>query len=207
MISFEQVKAKMDSIITKKAEDWAEIERLTAAATTALAAAKAELEAAAAAMDSRRYAAAEKAQADAELQLSMIETKKRQLAGQEYIPEPESDEYIDAILAHEKKLSDSFEKDAGELLQQLDSLHSAYAKQIAAAEAVLTKWTTEVHANFRTFGHTQRFDAAGGAWTDRSDRPVPVRGNTFMPMKYTGSDAARAIRNALDNGLHKIYRP
>lgn len=206
MFTMTEVQAKMDIIITKKAEDWAEIERRTTAATAALEAAETELQAAADKMDSAKFEAAEKAKADAERQLSMLAVKKQQLVGREYITETESDKYIDSILDHERQLSAAFEADAGALLQQLDALHSAYAKQIAAAEAVLTKWTTEVHQNFRTFGNTQRFDAAAGAWTDRSDRPVPVRGNTYIPVKYTGSDAAVAIRLALDN-LRKIYRP
>ena len=200
MFTMKQVQEKMDTIIKKKTEDFDTIERLSTAASTALEAATAEREAAAAEMDSKRFEAAEKAQADAKRRLDMIAVRQKQLAGQDYITETESDQYVDSILAHERQISEAFEADAGKLLQQLDALHKTYTAEIAAAEEVLHQWTANVHANFRSFGMTT-FRETG---THRSPRPIPVPGHG--PERSWSCDAARAIRNALDGDLREYRR-
>lgn len=198
MFTLAETKAKMHELIEKKRADAAEVDAKTATAEADLREALTAMETAAAELDTAAYEAASQHKAAAERALSMLTAKASQLQHHRYITEAESDAYIDAILDHERGLSEQFQKTAAKLLDQLDHLHKVYAAAIADDEQLLTVWQSQVHPNYRG-SSTMYFDPETGTHTNRSPMPTPVH---FV--QYAGCDAAVAIRRAID-GLNQ-YR-
>ena len=108
----------------------------------------------------------------------------------ELISEEESDGVIDSLLAYEADLTAQYEKDIREPLALIEKLTDTYQSSIGEVERTIDRWTSDIHANYRTFGRTYYKETG----SDRAPAPVPVH-----ITGYKGSDVATIARDFISN--------
>lgn len=139
------------------------------------------------------YEKAEQEKKAALTAMEMYSKRYEQLENREFISEIESDRVIDEILSYENALEGEFKKALENELDVLSSLLSTYRNAVERAEQTLNTWTTEIHANYRTWGRTHNIDPETGMTTDRSSYPVPVH-----TTPYRGCKEAVQLSNYMD---------
>lgn len=181
----EKTEKEMKRIRDKRAADLETIRQKCEEIRTQVAAQESAMNQAAKEMDALNYEEAKDRKRKAEAALEMYDRRLNQIKRQELITESESDAVIDGLLDYEAQLTKKFKNEAGALLQQLNKVYSDYSGAVIDAEAVMTAWQNEIHANYRTFGRSFHTDPVTGQNVFRSDKPVAVH-----QMPYIGWSAA-----------------
>ena len=190
--ALEQAKEKIQEIRDKKAADLAVISRKQEEAYKEAKEADKAIHDAAARMDITAFQKGRQDKSKAETSIEMYSARYEQLRTQEYISEADSDCIIDGLLDHEAQLADNFRADIAVLLKQLDEMLTGYREAIEDTETTIKTWTSEIHANHRTFGITMRVDPATGRYTDRMETAVPVH-----PLPFKGCEEAERLERYL----------
>lgn len=170
----QDINERIEKYSGERAAELAEIQRRKSAAQDKLAELKDNMKKAAEALDEQAYSEAMKEAQKLSVSLEMYETREKQFSHQEIISEAESDEVIDLLLNHQKKIEEDFINELKEPLKQLEALRNNYLHQLRATAKTINEWCAKVHANYSTRGATWRTDPATGEKTDRSETPVPV---------------------------------
>lgn len=182
----EEVKARMQEMQQKKAEELETVRQRQQEAQTQKEAAELALREATDSMDLEAYEEAKTAKRKAQTAIDMYTGKYNQIKQQEYISEAESDKVIDSLLAYEDELAAGFKAAVAEPLKKLDELQKAYADAVEDAEQTIRAWTGNIHANYRNNGTTYTDG------TSRSPQPVPVH-----RIPYTGCSEAHQLKTYL----------
>ena len=141
-------------------------------------AARQQMEDAAASTDLKSYSAAKEKSITSENLLEMLRTKRAQVVKAGKVTLEESDAQIDEIKAIEIDLAEDFKQRAAAELQKLIEICEDYAGQVRTAENLISRWTSEIHANYR-MENTQKKDPETGQYTNISSTPVPVRSKPY----------------------------
>ncbi len=189
----EEVKARMQKLKAKKAEDLEEIRRRQTDARTEKEAAELAMRKAAEEMSVDAYEVAKTAKTRAETALDMYRARYEQIQKQEYVSEEDSDSTIKSLLAYEGQLDADFMAAAAEHVKALAELRKNYMDALADTEWTLTDWQQEIHANYRSFTGVMFPDGNGGH-TNRSPKPIPVR-----VRQYTGCMESNKLGEYLKN--------
>ena len=188
----EEVKARMQKLKAKKAEDLEAIRRRQTDARTEKEAAELAMRKVAEEMSVDAYETAKTAKTRAETALDMYRARYEPIQKQEYVTEEDSDSTINALLQYEDQLTADFKTAAAVHVKALAELHKGYTDALRDTENTLAGWQQEIHANYRSFTGAMFPDGNGGH-TNRSQKPVPVR---VMP--FTGCMESNLLREYLN---------
>ena len=173
------IKQRINSLLTKRADELATIKEKEAQKKEALAAAEKALHDATERTDIEAYNSAKKAAAEAMTALEMYSARYQQLYAEEFMSEEESDRVIDGLLDYEEFLASEYMKKISVPLKNLQELHNRYRADILETEETINAWTSQIHKNFRRI--------ASGYKNERSDEAVPVRYVRYIgiPLSYS----------------------
>lgn len=188
----QEVKARMQEMQDKKAEELQAIQNKKTEAYTQKEAAELAIQEATKSMDLEAYEEAKTAKRKAQSAIDMYSGKYAQISKQEYISEEDSDKVIDSLLAYENELAAGFKAAVAEHLKALSTTLQDYLTEIADTEGTITAWGATIHANHNSRGRTYYTDANGQEST-RSETPIPVH---IMP--YTGCREAHQLKEYLE---------
>ena len=132
------------------------------------------MEDAAASIDLQSFSAAKEKSITSENMLEMLRTKRAQVVNAGKVTLEESDAQIDEIKAIEADLAEDFKKRVAVELQKLVEICNNYSDKVQTAEDLITRWTSEIHANYR-MEIRQELDHETGGYTNISKTPVSVR--------------------------------
>ena len=147
-------------------------------ANTELAAYRQQMDEASLNEDLKRYTAARNARTDKETLIEMLRAKYDRIVAAGMVTDEESDAQIRELLDYEHELAADFKQAIAEPFRVLASLCTEYAALVQRTEGTISRWTSEVHPNYRMDGKTV-FDPETGKYTDISKKPVPVRSQPF----------------------------
>ena len=155
------------------------------AITEAISKATAELEAYRQQMDEaslnedlKRYTAARNARTDKETLIEMLRAKYDRIVAAGMVNDAESDAQIRELLDYEQELAADFRQAIAEPFRTLASLCMEYETLVQRTENTITRWTSEVHPNYRMDGK-EVFDPETGKRTGISKTPVPVHSQPY----------------------------
>lgn len=181
--TLQEVQERIKSMTEQKAAELETIRQKQDEARTQLETAQQDMRAATEVMDVDAYTHAQTAAYKAQTALDMYSGRYRQIAQQEYVSEDESDKVIARLLQYEEQLETDFKAAIAEPLKALDKLQQDYIAEVRATENTILKWTSEIHANYKSEGTV--FSDTG---TNRSPRPIPVRRTP-----YTGCGESKEL--------------
>ena len=193
--------SQMKELLQVKAAELEKICNLKREAAAELRAASDAMEKATQELDSAAFEEAKAARQRAENKAGMINDRFSQVQRRELITEAESDAVIESLLKYEDDLNEDFRAAIAGPLEQLAELLSAYKKEIRAVETFISRWTADIHANYRTRGTSLFIDENGG-YTDRSAAPVPVH-----PIPFRGITEAAILLTALEKTGYRREEP
>lgn len=147
-------------------------------ANTELAAYRQQMDEASLNEDLKRYTAARNARTDKETLIEMLRAKYDRIVAAGMVTDEESDNQIRELLDYEQELDADFKQAIVEPFRALASLCMEYETLVQRAENLITRWTSEVHANFRMDGTTV-YDPETGKHTNISKKPVPVHSQPY----------------------------
>ena len=110
----------------------------------------------------------------------ILEQWIRDLSVSPKVSEKESDDTIAALLAYEDSLENSYKAAAGKLLLELKNLTDKHIAEACAAEQVLTNWTNDIRANYKSSSYISG-STQGEDGMYKGDKPVSVH-----PVGYRG---------------------
>lgn len=168
MTTRELVEKRMQDMIDKRASEIAEIDKVLTETAETIRKASEAVDAAVAATDFDAYTNANAEASRARAVSDMYKRRREQLTGRELISDAESDAVIDSLLDYEKDIAAQYERDIKKALAGLAAVHDRYMVEVEKTEETITRWTSEIHKNYRSTGTTY------SDGTNRAPRPVPV---------------------------------
>ena len=184
----EEVKAKIEAFQKQRTIDLLDLNAKIDDAKKHEQEAKEAMKKATEVTDLNAYAIAKNKMTESTTAVEMYEARYKQLKEREFVTEEESDGVIKSLLDYEDLLSSEYETKVGAILQDLLKVTTDYKKGISDTESVITRWTSSVHANYRS-KHTRYPNG-----TNRSDNPVPVHASPYL-----GSDLSERVYYFLKN--------
>ena len=170
-----EIKSRINQLIEEKAASLAEIQVEIDKAVERETAAAADMKAATESTNVEAYQTAKAAKLAASNALEMYHARFQQLTEREFLTEAESDEVIDELLEYEDKLQEDFLKSLEAPLKKLNSLYEEYTARVKETEETISRWTNEIHANFRNF-YAMYADGSNRAKTPQRVHNIPVTG-------------------------------
>ena len=146
-------------------------------------------------MDVKQYGDAKKKIDTARTTIEMYTARTEQIKRCELISESESDDIIDALLAHEHEIANTYEANARNLIDRLRDLTEDYQHEVSTTEALIKEWTARIHPNYRKYGTTY----PNG--TNHGDIPVPVRLSPYYgsPLSLITRDYVKHTKTVSDD--------
>lgn len=166
---FQEVKARMEEMQTRKRDDLAAIEQKKIEAQAQKDAAELAIKTATERMDLEGYEEAKAARTRAQMVIDMCAGRYKQISAQEYVSEEESDRVQDSLAEYRTKIAEDFKTAICEPLRTLAKLLEDYKAEDMAVSATMRTWANEIHANYRN-----PFTTYSETGTNRSQKPVPV---------------------------------
>lgn len=188
-----EIKNRINQLIEEKAASLAEIQVEIDKAVEREAAAVNEMKIAMESTNVDAYQEAKSKKLAASNALEMYRARLKQLTERKFLTEAESDEVIDELLEYEDVLKEDFMKSLEAPLKKLNELYKEYIARVDEAENIISRWTSEIHSNYRNFYGIY----ANG--TNRSDKPVSVHN-----IPVTGCPASDITGKYIRNMTHHI---
>lgn len=163
-----EIQSRINQLIEEKAASLADIQVEIDKAVEREAAAVAEMKIAMESTNVEAYQEAKSKKLAASNALEMYRARLKQLTERKFLTEAESDEVIDELLEYEDVLKEDFMKSLEAPLKKLNELYKEYIARVDEAEKIISRWTNEIHANYRNF------HGIYPNGNNRSERPLPV---------------------------------
>ena len=163
-----KVNSRIDQILADRANELNAIDTKIREANEAAANATKAMDKAADSLSLVDYDAAKRDLESAKTALQMLTTRKERVTKRKAMSEHDSDEQIDQLLEYEKELAEQYKADLAVKLTEIRKLQNTYRDSVERVEAVISRWTADVHPNYRS--ECARY--ANG--TNRAETPQPV---------------------------------
>ena len=181
----ERVTSKINDLVDAKNSQLADISARLDELHAEMDAAETSMAAAASVLNEDAFASAEATLKKVKTKIEMYNSRRKQIAAQEYVSEEESEATIDSLLDYEKKLAAEFEKSITPHISALETILSDYVEEVQKTENTLIRWTSAIRDTYMNRnGGTRTVD---GKPTKRFDTPQRIRLTPYIGCKASGA--------------------